>query len=516
MWRSRMKFESILFLNTADRIADNDARAPDFFVDLNLNQIVTAVVTGKEDYALAPFFSMPLHDVDAVLFRHEIFQDLEDPALMRLVRAFAKDMRAVRDHLVQAEKRYNRFQKMRWFFDAVDLYGRAVQRLTADLTAMICKSRGISALKDYVTQYTASQLFISLRETTEALTTELSAIRYSVLLQGLRVEIRHYNGEPDYSKEIEATFARFAEGAGKTYTFELGDSPDLDNVEGNILNLVAQLHHDTFAKLEAYCVSNKDFLDDTIGRFDREVEFYIAYLDHIATLKREGLFFCYPRVSGTQKDICALDSFDLALAGKLAREHAVPVCNDFQLTTPERVIVVSGPNQGGKTTFARTFGQMHYLASLGCPVPGAEAQLFLPDRLFTHFEREERMASLRGKLQDDLIRIHNILEVATPRSIIVINEIFASTTLRDALSLSKKIAGKIIALDIPCVWVTFLEEVASLSEKTVSMVSTVVPEKPEQRTFEIVRRAADGLAYAMSVAEKYRLTYAQIIQRAQS
>jgi DNA mismatch repair protein MutS len=76
--------------------------------------------------------------------------------------------------------------------------------------------------------------------------------------------------------------------------------------------------------------------------------------------------------------------------------------------------------------------------------------------------------------------------------------------------------AKLWELDLFCVWVTFMDELSSWSEKTASLVSTVVPENPAMRTFKIVRQPADGLAYALSIAKKHRLTYEQITERIQT
>jgi DNA mismatch repair ATPase MutS len=287
----------------------------------------------------------------------------------------------------------------------------------------------------------------------------------------------------------------------------------MNHVEAQILDLVAQLHPETFSALERFCARHERYLDETIGRFDREIQFYLAYLGYIEPLRARGLSFSLPRVSARSKDIAARETFDLALAAKMSSDGARVVCNDFHLTDPERILVVSGPNNGGKTTFARTFGQLHYLASLGLPVPGVDVCLFLPDRIFTHFEREEDIATLRGKFEDELHRIHDILERATSASVLIMNESFGSTTLRDAVLVGSEVVGQIIDLDALCVFVTFVDELSRLGPSTVSMMSTVVPDDPAVRTYKIVRKDADGLAYAAAIAEKYGLTFEALRRR---
>jgi len=508
-----MTFHSILFERIEDSEEVDTLEAPDFFADLNLDQVVEAITVSKQEYNLKPFFYKSLNDVNAIQYRQEVMRDLENDTLMGHVKSFARKMRLMREHLVQANKLHYLYQRERWFLDAVGIYGEAVNCLVQDLALVDLKSRGFLAFREYVTNYAQSSRFLSLLEETDRLKADLSGIRYCLLIKGDSIRVRTYESEVDYSAEVERTFEKFKQGAVEDYRVEFPARPEMNHVEAQILDRVARLFPDVFAELDNYCARNNDYLDETIGIFDREVQFYVAYLEFIARLKRTRLSFCYPRVSDTDKEVYNHEGFDIALAHKLITENSPVVCNDFYLKGPERILVVSGPNQGGKTTFARAFGQLHYLASIGCPVPGREAQLFLFDRLFTHFEKEEDIRNLHGKLQDDLIRIRQILDQATSNSIVIINEIFASTTLRDSVFLGKKVMEKIIERDLLSVCVTFIVELAFLGEKTVSVVSTVVPENPALRTYKIVRRPADGLAYAISIAEKYRLTYEHVKER---
>jgi hypothetical protein len=505
-------FHSILSENS-ESLKEATAEQPAYFPDLNLDQVINAITARKQEYNLKPLFFTPLQDVETIYYRQQVMRDLEDTALMKQFQAFAGKMLLVRRYLTMAEKLEFNYHRKGWFLEAALVYGDAVTGLAGALRQANLQSRGLLAFREYMTDYVNTPQFQLLTQDARRVKDGLSSVRYCVTIWPHKFSVRKYDGEPDYSVEVEKTFEKFRQGAVKDYRVRLYERSGMNYIEAQIVDLVARLYPEQFAALDRFCASHGQFVDETIRVFDREIQFYIAYLEFIADIRRKGLAFCYPQVSATSREVYCTDGFDLALAHALRDNEKPVVGNDFFLKDPERIIVVTGPNQGGKTTFARMFGQLHYLASLGCSVPGRKAQLSLFDQIFTHFEREEDAANLRGKLQDDLERIHAILARTTSRSILIVNEMFASTTFQDALFLSKEIMTEVMARGALGVWVTFIDELASFSEKTVSMVSTVVPENPALRTFKIIRKPAEGLAYARSIAEKYRLTYEAIEER---
>src|SRR5271156_1615034 len=117
-----MRFESILFEQPGAGPELGGPEEPDFFADLNLDQVLESMTAGREQYELKPLFYAPLHEVDAVRYRHEVLLDLEMHEVLEPVTRFAETMRRMREHLEQVQKLHYPLQKQAWFLDAVEIY----------------------------------------------------------------------------------------------------------------------------------------------------------------------------------------------------------------------------------------------------------------------------------------------------------------------------------------------------------------------------------------------------------
>ncbi len=510
-------FYSILFPSREQYEKPRRSGPPACSKDLNLRHIFIPILKATVKHNLNDLFYTPLQDQDIITYRQDIMRELEHDKVRSLISNFSKTILAIKDFLDKLRSVLPRedpwtgnYLAQGQALDCVEKYCRAVSTLAAEMAKLSLSSAGLGNFRKYLQDYCKSADFSGLCADAQKLREQFSKVQYCLLIRKYRIRVRKYEEQVDHSKQIVATFAKFKQEDATDYRREFSEAPSSSHVENSILKKLAKLYKDMFAELYNFCKKYFPFGDRTILRFSQEIHFYLAWLDYIKPLQEVGLSFNYPKICSTPKHLYSRDSFDLALA---ADRQGKIVSNDFELNAPEQVIVVTGPNQGGKTTFARAFGQMHYLASLGLCVPGSEAALYHFDKILTHFCRADNLTTLSGKLQNDLLRFHELLTKATDRSIIIVNEIFSSTMLADALTLGGHLLDAVLGITAPTVIVTFLDELATHSPATVSMMSMVNIDDPAERTFKVVRKPPDGLAYALYIAKKHGLTYEQLSGR---
>lgn len=503
------RWASILFQDEESASRADHALQPGCFGDLRLDAVVAAVVRPYAEFRLEPLFHAWLTNAVDVQWRQQIVRDCEQPVIAAALRAFASSQARMRAADAAEVAAHHPLQKLRYRFDARATYAVGVAELASALTAAGPASDGLRKAHGALLDYVASAAFQDLWTGATDLEARLKSVRYTVRTEGSYVEVGAADADYDVGAEAEELFARFRQYEESAPIFAVETPGRMTQLDEQILERVALLNRSLFADIDSFCSRHADFLDPLAERLDRELHFYLAYLEFATSLA--PLSFTLPSIAN-DKGALIEDGADIALAASLQR-GSLPVGNDLHLAGRERMAVVTGPNQGGKTTFARMVGQIHYLASLGLPVPAASARLFLCDAVFTHFERQESLTGPGGKLHDDVVRIRQILDSATDRSLIILNEIFTSTTLEDARRLSRAVAGKLLDRDIFCIWVTFLDELAKLGDQTISLVAEVDPDEPSKRTYHISSRPPDGLAYALALADKYGLTQQRLERR---
>ena len=188
-----------------------------------------------------------------------------------------------------------------------------------------------------------------------------------------------------------------------------------------------------------------------------EVGFYLACLNLRERLLAIGEPTCFPepRPAGTQA-MAARGLYDVGLALRTSRRT---VGNDVD-ADGRSLVMITGANQGGKSTFLRSVGIAQLMMQCGLFVGAERFSADVRDIVFTHFKRREDPTMISGKLDEELKRFGDIADHVTPNSLLLFNESFAATNEREGADIAEDIVRALLEARAKVVFVTHSYELA--------------------------------------------------------
>ncbi len=227
-----------------------------------------------------------------------------------------------------------------------------------------------------------------------------------------------------------------------------------------------------------------EHIEDFFAMLRNELAFYVGCLNLDDSLRELGMPVCIPQ-------LFPMDSMDRSWRGlydvSLAlTKNAAVVGNELD-AAGKRLYIITGANQGGKSTFLRSMGQAQLMAQCGMFV-GADA-FSAPIRrgVFSHFKREEDTAMKSGKLDEELTRMNELADHLESGALILFNESFAATNEREGSEICRQITRALIENGVEVFSVTHLFTYASafLEDGTTQYLRAQRLENGE-RTYKVV------------------------------
>lgn len=233
-----------------------------------------------------------------------------------------------------------------------------------------------------------------------------------------------------------------------------------------------------------------------------ELAFYIACLNLERQLEALGLTVSFPTpVMASEPNQFYMGLYDACLALSLKQKV---VANEADIDG-KNPIVITGANQGGKSTFLRSIGLAQVMMQAGMFIAADYGKIGVCDGVITHFKREEDTELKSGKFDEELSRMNIIADKVTPGSRILFNESFASTNEGEGSEVAEQIVQALIENGTRVFFVTHLYELAhNLEVKMGSKAMFLRAERndEQQRTFKLKTGAPLPTSYGMDLYDK--------------
>jgi len=424
--------------------------------DLELNTLFNAMALG-DDFLLQVAHKAVLsglsNDPDTILYRQNILKDcLKNPAVVREIYSLAVE---------SIEKR-----KKSWFFilrgcsspSSILYNSEGLLQIFVDILRKLrtvgdkhgekFESEGFAALFAMLKKELSDEYFASVQTHFREL-----QFRHGVLISaelgsgdvGTNYTLR----KPQDKKQswLQRIFAK----KSSVYTFRIGNRDQsgaraLSELCDRGINLVANA-----------LAQSTDHILSFLSLLRTELAFYVGCLNLHGRLaqKREPMCFPMPMACIERRHFFK-GLYDVCLA--LILKHNV-VGNNLNADN-KHLVIITGANQGGKSTFLRSIGLSQLMMQCGMFVPAESFCSNVCDGLFTHYKRKEDASMNSGKLDEELGRMSDIVDNMTPNAMLLFNESFAATNEREGSEIAGQIIRALLERSIKVFFVTHLYEFA--------------------------------------------------------
>lgn len=247
-----------------------------------------------------------------------------------------------------------------------------------------------------------------------------------------------------------------------------------------------------------------------------DVEMYLAALGFRDTALELGLPVCLPELvdpPAFEEDQGGPRRIEQLYNPLLILQDVVPVPCDVDIDRHDGIVIVTGPNSGGKTRLLQALGIAHLLAQSGLFVPAASARLTRAPTLFASLIDRAPADQKEGRLGTELLRVRRLFEQLEPGSVVLLDELCSGTNPSEGEAIFEMVVGLLPRLR-PQVWVTthFLDAAERLAKAgSVERISFLQVELDEhaEPTYRFVPGVA-GTSLAQQVAERLGVTHEEL------
>ncbi|MDI6619785.1 MAG: DNA mismatch repair protein MutS [Clostridiales bacterium] len=422
--------------------------------DLELDTLFDAMASGDKflfEVANKAVLSGLNNDLDTILYRQNILKDcLKNSSIVR-------DIYDIAVESIESEKKnywglfsnypssilHRSIEVLQMFMDMLKKL-----RTIADEHADKFESEGFTAFFAMLKKELGDEYFESVQNHLRELKFKSGVLISAELGKGNK-GINYILRKPQDKKQswINRIFAK----KPLVYTFTIADRDEsgaraLSELNNRGLNLAAN----------ALAQSN-DHILSFFNILRTELAFYIGCLNLYEQLSQIGEPVSFPLpVAPNERRHSSKGLYDVCLA--LTMKQKI-VGNDLNADEKD-LVIITGANQGGKSTFLRSIGLAQLMMQCGMFVPAEAFCANICDGLFTHFKREEDVTMESGKLDEELSRMSDIVDNITSNSMLLFNESFAATNEREGSEIARQITCALLENRIKVFFVTHLYEFA--------------------------------------------------------